>query len=1014
MNISRRQMLAGLSVFILFLPASGQAQYFGRNNVRYETFDFQVLKTERFDIYYYDEEAAAVRQAARMAERWYARLSRALGHQFVQRQPLVLYATHPHFWQTNTLGGAVGEGTGGATEVFKRRIVMPFAGSLAETDHVLGHELVHAFQYDITGRRGQQLPTAVMLPLWFIEGMAEFLSVGPVDPHTAMWMRDAARGERLPTIKQLNDPRYFPYRYGQALWSYIAGRFGDQAVADALKLSGRTPDAEKVLEEVTGMTVDDLSKEWHAAVRAAYEPVFAATQPATRFARPLITDETGGELNVGPSVSPDGRHLVFLSERELFSIDMFLADAQTGQVRRKIVSTAVDPHFESLEFIRSSGGWAPDSRRFVFAAVHQGRPVLTVLDAERADVLEEIRLPELGEIFDPSFAPDGQQVVFSATVGGLLDLYAYDLRAKRLRRLTNDAFAELQPAWSPDGRSIAFVTDRFTSRLEDLAFGDYRLALLDVASGAVRELPSFEDAKNIDPQWSPDGRSLFFVSDRNGISNVYRLEVAGGQQTQVTDLVTGVSGITDLSPSLTVGGSRVVFSVYEDGEHRIYSAESPQVLAGMPLQPADRRAAILPPLERRAAEITRLQQNTTLGLPEPRGFQTADYKPKLSLDYVGQPTLSVGRDPLGTYVGGSVSFLFSDMLGNHQLAAALQASGEIEDLGGFVAYEYRKSRWNLGASLENIPYTSPFYASGLGTTEDGQPVYIQRTDIIRETQSAVTGYAAYPFSRARRFEVGASFRNIRFGREVLTEYFDPVTGVFLGREEEDLDAPSDALNLGQGMAALVYDTSIFGATSPILGRRWRLDASPTFGSVRYTTVVTDLRQYVMPVRPYTIAARVLHYGRYGADAADPRLTTLYLGYPHLMRGYSADSFEASECVSSTGDCPVFDQIIGSRVLVGNLELRFPLFGAFGARSFYGPLPIELFAFADAGVAWNEGQSIRLQRGQSTNDVRHMVTSVGGGFRFNVFGYAVLQVDYVKPLDRPQKGWFWQFNLIPGF
>jgi Tol biopolymer transport system component len=1010
MNVSRGSVLAGLSALLLCLPVVGEAQYFGRNNVRYETFDFQVLKTQRFDIYYYPQERPAVEQAARMAERWYARLSRLLNHQMVQRQPLVLYETSAHFWQTNTLGGGVGEGTGGATEVFKRRIVMPFAGPLAETDHVLGHELVHAFQYDMTGRRGQQLPTAVMLPLWFIEGMAEYLSVGPVDAHTAMWMRDAARRERLPTIRQLNDPRYFPYRYGQALWSYLAGRFGDHVVGDILKVAGRTPDAEKAIAEVTGVAVDELSKEWHAAVREAYQPVFASTQPPTRYARALITDRNAGELNIGPSLSPDGRHLVFLSEKSLFAIEMFLADARTGEVRKKIVQTAVDPHFESLEFIRSSGGWAPDSRRFVFAGVHKGRPVLSVLDAERADVIQEVRLPQLGEIFDPSFSPDGQSVVFSANVGGLLDLYVYDLRAKALRRLTEDAFAELQPAWSPDGRSIAFSTDRFTSRLEDLSFGEYRLAVIDVASGAVRELPSFDDAKNIDPQWSADGSSLFFISDRNGISNVYRLDLASGGHTQVTNLLTGVSGITDLSPALTVGGARVAFSVYEEDEHRIYATDSAEVLAGRALEPVDRRAAVLPPVERKQAEVTRLQENATLGLPETRRFQTAEYQPKLTLDYVGQQTLSVGRDPLGTYVGGGVSFLFSDMLGNHQVAAVVQASGSVRDIGGLVAYESRKTRWNLGASLEQIPYVTGTFATGL---DPQTGVFVQRSDIFRETHSAATAYAAYPFSRVQRFELAGSYRNIRFGREVRTEFFSPGTGQFLGDEREDLDAPS-ALNLGEASAALIYDSSVFGATSPILGRRYRLDVSPTVGSVNFTGVLADIRQYVMPVRPYTIAARVLHYGRYGGGGEDPRMQALYLGYAHLVRGYDFNSFDASECVSEAGDCPVFDQLLGSRVLVGNLELRFPLFGAFGARSFYGPLPIELLAFADAGIAWNQGQTIRLERGLSTPTERRMVTSVGGGFRFNVFGYAVIEVDYVRPLDRPQKNWIWQFNLSPGF
>jgi hypothetical protein len=127
------------------------AQYFGQNKVQYERFDFKVLTTEHFDIYYYPEEEAAVRLAARMAERWHARLTKLFQHELSGRQPLILYAAHPHFQQTNILGD-IGEGTGGVTESNRRRVILPFAGGLAETDHVLGHELVHAFQYDIAAQ----------------------------------------------------------------------------------------------------------------------------------------------------------------------------------------------------------------------------------------------------------------------------------------------------------------------------------------------------------------------------------------------------------------------------------------------------------------------------------------------------------------------------------------------------------------------------------------------------------------------------------------------------------------------------------------------------------------------------------------------------------------------------------------------------------------------------------------------------------------------------------------------
>ena len=240
--MTRRQALAWafLPMLVALNATPLDAQYFGRNKVQYESFDFEVLETDHFDIYYYPEEEPVLEYVALMAERWYARLSRILDHDLTNRQPLIIYANPAHFRQTNTLQGDIGEATGGVTEILKRRIVLPLAGPLAESDHVLGHELVHAFQFDITGEGGgiamAGIPAAMAYPLWFVEGMAEYLSVGPNDPHTAMWMRDAARSE-LPNIQKLSDPRFFPYRYGQALWAYVAGRWGDDVVGRLLKAS---------------------------------------------------------------------------------------------------------------------------------------------------------------------------------------------------------------------------------------------------------------------------------------------------------------------------------------------------------------------------------------------------------------------------------------------------------------------------------------------------------------------------------------------------------------------------------------------------------------------------------------------------------------------------------------------------------------------------------------------------------------------------------------------------------
>src|SRR2546427_13188731 len=284
-------LVAALILGLGPLTPSASAQYFGRNKVQYKTFDFKVLKMPHFDVYYYDSEREAAEQASRMAERWYARLSRIMNHELGGRQPLILYASHPDFEQTNAIQGELGEGTGGVTEVLKRRIVLPLGGSLSETDHVIGHELVHAFQYDITGQGlgvNFRLPGAARLPLWFIEGMAEYLSIGPVDPNTAMWLRDAAEHHKLPSMRQLYDPRYFPYRYGQAFWAFLAGRYGESIVGDVLRTAGRTGDAELTLAQVTGVKADSLVKEWHHEIEAAYQPVRQVTHVPQTYGRLLV------------------------------------------------------------------------------------------------------------------------------------------------------------------------------------------------------------------------------------------------------------------------------------------------------------------------------------------------------------------------------------------------------------------------------------------------------------------------------------------------------------------------------------------------------------------------------------------------------------------------------------------------------------------------------------------------------------------------------------------------------
>jgi Tol biopolymer transport system component len=997
---------------LLLLPATALAQggYFGRNKVQYRDFDFQVLKTEHFDIYFYPEEENAARMTARMAERWYARLSKLLHHELRGRQPLVLYASAPHFWQTNAIAGEIGEGTGGVTEAYKRRIVLPLAGPLEATNHVLGHELVHAFQYDITNTNvSSGVGGALNLPLWFIEGMAEYLSIGPVDPHTAMWMREATRREKLPDIDKLDDPRYFPYRYGHAFWSYIGGRFGDEVIGDMLRAGAAARSGyETAIEGVLAVKTKDLSREWHDAIFQAYRPIAEATKMPAAIARQVIRKNRPEELNVSPEISPDGTKVMFFSERDLFSIDLYVADAKTGEIIRKITDTATDQHTESLQFLSSAGSWDPSSKRFVYPGISRGQSVLTIVDVDRGRTEREIRVPEVAEILNPAWSPDGKQVAFSGLVGGFNDLFVYDLEANTTKRLTTDEFTELDPAWSPDGRTLAFATDRFTTNLQTLVPGHVRLAVMDLASGNVRPAGGFEDAKNISPQWTADGRALYFLSDRGGVTNIYKTEF-GGSTIQLTNLLTGASGITELSPALSAGGGRLVFSAYEDNGYTVYALETPEQLAGMDLQTLPQNAAVLPPRRTGEGPVYAAIQNQSLGLP-PAAEQTPveEYKPKLGLDWVGQPTVGVGRDPFGAYAVGGVAFSFSDMLGNHTLAAGAQVTSRFDEFGGTLMYLNRSHRWNWGVAIDQTPYVARGFTAGVSVVQ-GQPVYVENEYRLLQIDRSYSGMLSYPFTRAQRVEVSGGMRQIGFKQDLTTRIYDYGTGQPLTEERTDLGS-EPWLNLGEAAAALVFDNSIHGITSPIRGSRYRMEVSQTAGSLSYTGLLGDFRTYLMPVRPFTFAFRGMYYGRYGTDAEDLRLPTLYLGYPGLVRGYDSGSFEAFECgVQQDGSCPTFDRLFGSRLAIFNAELRFPLWGAFGGRNFYGPLPVEMAVFSDTGVAWGQSGSV-LFGGAN----KEPVTSVGAAVRVNLFGFAVGEIDYVRPLDRPGKGWMWQFNLRPGF
>ena len=223
----RNFIVALLTLLILPLGQELEAQYFGRNKPRYRSFDFEVLQTPTFDIYNYSDNQEMIRRLADWSEEWYASHQAALLDTFTAKNPIIFYNNHAEFQQTNAIQGAVGVGTGGVTEGFKNRVVMPVTMINQQTNQVLGHELVHAFQ------------SLGNIPLWMIEGMAEYLSLGRIDPHTSMWMRDAILNDDIPDIKNMANPKYFPYRYGQAFWTFFGGFYGDHLMEPFFSMTAK-------------------------------------------------------------------------------------------------------------------------------------------------------------------------------------------------------------------------------------------------------------------------------------------------------------------------------------------------------------------------------------------------------------------------------------------------------------------------------------------------------------------------------------------------------------------------------------------------------------------------------------------------------------------------------------------------------------------------------------------------------------------------------------------------------
>lgn len=1043
-----------LSIVFLTALQTADAQTFGKNKPRYRSFDFKVEETPHFDIYHYLRNKDKVDQLGQLSEMWHDYHTDIFTDSLVRKNPLIFYNNHAEFQQTNAISGAIGVGTGGVTEALKNRVIMPLTYTEQQTSHVLGHELVHAFQYNsIIHGDSTNLRNLANLPLWLVEGLAEYMSIGRKDPFTAMWMRDAVIRDEIPEFKKLNNPKYFPYRYGQAAWSFFTGVYGDDII-EPFFMNTAKYGLEFAIDSTFNTSEENLSSMWKNALVTYYTPFIEGKSKKAPGTQLISKEKNGGRMNVSPTLSPDGKRFVFLSEKDVFSTDLFVADARNGKITDKLTSLSSDPSLDHLSLLESSGTWSPDGKQYAFVGFKKGRNVLVIKEVSSGKTLKTMTLDKVPAFEGPVWSPDGDNIVISGLVEGQVDLYNIKLRNERVTQLTDTPFSEIQADFNQSGSKLVFSYDeRSITESPRQGKNTLDIAVMDVATGAIETLPVFNGADNISPQFD-EKDNIYFVSNRDGFRNLYYYDTESGTTYQMTDLVTGISGITQYSPAVTASKTtdRVLYSYYFDNQYQIYKGKKDQFLM-KEVDPTaiDQKSGYLPVVGAQSTDIVsnNLDDQNNYAFMDASEFHKGKYKPQFQLDYVGGGTgVGVGNNAFGTTTGlqGGVDMLFSDIMGNNQLFTQLALNGEIIDIGGQVSYLNRKNRLAYGVGISHIPLRTGYqnFENDQLRFDNGQVIPVVRRDInlIRIFNEGVNAFVHYPFSTTLRAEGGIqgiyqSFRQDRYSDYIQVDNFGRGRIIYSERNkvktaDEIIFNRYYTISRGFGATAnvaLVGDNSFFGLTAPLAGHRFRLSVEQSFGINDFTGFLADGRYYHR-VSPFTLAIRATAYSRYEKETNT--IYPFYIGNMGFVRGYGS-AFTRGFFDDLNIE---FDQLIGSKIALTSFEVRLP---------FTGPKQIALIdskflltdlnLFIDAGVAYDNfsdfenGKLVNAPVRNENGDIQYdsngnvvyqdqflkpeIASSAGISLRVNLFGAMIIEPYYAWSL-RAKGVRSFGVNIIPGW
>ncbi|TET94197.1 MAG: hypothetical protein E3J26_04930, partial [Candidatus Zixiibacteriota bacterium] len=563
--------------------SEAQETYFGKNKVRYKDFDWSYIQTRHFDVHFYEDAYPTAKFAAAVLESAYVEINRELNYLIQRRVPIFVYNSHNDFQQTNIISSLIPEGVGGFTEAFKNRIVIPFSGSYEDFRHVLHHELTHAVTFDLL--YGNALSSLIsrqrlfILPLWFAEGYAEYSSRHGWDYFSDMYVRDATINNYLAPPWSLGG--FLAYKQGQAMVKFIAEKYGEEKLGAILRKGKVHLTMNKALKEAIGIDEKKLWEEFSKEMKRRYWPEIAVRKEVAEVAQQLThSREDGSYFNEKPEFSPDGGRLAIFTDKSDYT-EIVLISADDGKVIDRLVKGERSADLESLHWYVSGISFSPDGRSLVFVAKSGGKDAILFYDLSRKKVYKKKKL-DFYNILSPSWSPDGKKIALSALKGHKRDLFIYFIESDSIEQLTDDRYDDSDPSWLPNSNQLVFVSDRphpenpifdpgenaYVGKGAympgDLEYGYYNLFRIDLLDPKVTPL-NVGPGANTSPAVSPDGEKVAFISNRNGIDNIYIGYLDSVVYYAVTDILTSV-GWVSWSPD----GQKIAFSAFNKGGFDIF------------------------------------------------------------------------------------------------------------------------------------------------------------------------------------------------------------------------------------------------------------------------------------------------------------------------------------------------------------------------------------------------------------------------------------------------------------